>query len=378
MPARNLATLRDAGPRWRYYGALLWLPLQPAGALTLLFLGVVVTILSKEGLFAIAPLFILMSCYFKYSFVLLDEVVVGHYEAPVLSVEMILASLGEFRFLLPLILVIVLFFAGGAGQYFIGRIGAALLGVLMLACLPTVLAVQGWTGHLAHSLNPRSCARMARALGSDQLWVTACTLAIVALTTVVPGRIPGMPRPLRISLALYCWLAVLAVVGGAVYANRERVGEHIALIIPRELDTAAQDLQTQRQRWLDLVYGAWRANARDQAWKLVLERIEHHADPLSELHWLYQQSAAWQSPLFSNRVAQERVSLLLRADREGEALRSVRERLALDPAFRPRAAEDAQRLAQLAQRWGDRDTAAALTQSAPAQSAADSSVPRVS
>jgi hypothetical protein len=366
MPARNLAALRDAGPRWRYYGALLWLPLQPAGTLTLLFLGVVLTILLKEGLLAIVPLIILMSWYFKYSFALLDDVVVGHYEAPVLSVEMIMASLGEVRLLLPLILVIAAFFAGGAGRYFIGKLGAAVLGVLMLACLPVVLAVQGWTGRLAHSLNPHSCARMVRALGSDQLWVTGCTLAIVALTTALPDWIPGVPRPLRISLALYCWLAVLSVVGGAVFANRQRLGEHIALIIPQELDTAAQDLQTQRQRWLDLVYGAWRANARDQAWKLVLERIEHHADPLPELRWLYERSTAWQSPLFSNRVAQEMVSQLLRADREGEALRSVRERLALDPAFRPRAAEDAQRLAQLAQRWGDRDTAAALEQSAPA------------
>ncbi len=80
----------------------------------------VLTILLRDGLLAVAPLLILMSWYFKYSFALLDDVVVGRYEAPVLSVEMIMASLGEFRSLLPLILVIVVFFAGGAGRYFIG------------------------------------------------------------------------------------------------------------------------------------------------------------------------------------------------------------------------------------------------------------------
>jgi hypothetical protein len=365
MPPRSLASLRDGRPRWRYYGRLLGLPLQPAGALTMLFLGVVLTILSKAGLFAAAPLFILMSWYFKYSFALLDEVVVGRSEAPVLSLEMIMASVGEFRLLLPLILVIVAFFAGGAGRYFIGRPGAALLGAVLLVCLPTVLAVQAWTGRLSHSLDPRSCAHMARALGPDWLWVTAGTLAIVALTTVLAARAPAVPTALRISLALYCWLAVIALVGGAVYANRERVAARIALIIPLEADTTARDLQIERQRWLDLIYGAWRANAREQVWKLVRERLGQSADPLSELRWLYEHSGVWQAPVFSNRVAQEQVALLLHADREGEALRLVRERLALDAGFRPRATEDAQRLAQLAQRWGDRDTATALSHPAP-------------
>ncbi len=366
MPApRHLGALRAGRPRWWYYGALLCLPLQIAGALTLLALGLVLTILLKGGMLALPGVIILLSWFFKYSFALLDDVVAGRYEAPVLSIEMITASLGEFRFLLPLILVIAAFFATGAGRYFIGTLGAALLGVLLLACLPVVLAVQGWTGRLSYGLSPRSCVRMARALGPDQLWVTGCTLALVALTLVVPAWIAGMPTALRVVLALYCWLAVLAVVGGAVHANRESVAGQIALIVPRELDTAAGDLAAQRQRWLDLIYGAWRANAREQAWQLVLERIGHSADPLPELRWLYEHCAGWQSLPFSNRVAQEMVALLLRSEREGEALRSLRERLALDPAFRPRAAEDARRLAELAQRWGDRDTAAALRQSAP-------------
>lgn len=364
MPARTLAGLRASWPGWGYYGAMLWLPLRPAGTLTLLALGLMLTLLLKARLLGIPGLIILMSWFFKYSFALLDDLVAGRYEAPVLSIEMISASLGEFRFLLPLILVTAAFFAAGAGRYFVGIAATVAISIVLLVCLPVVLAVQGWTGRLSHGLNPRSCARMARALGSDLLWVNAGTLAVVAGATVVPAWIPDFPTALRIALALYCWLAVLALIGGAVYANRESVAEHIALIIPHELDTAARDLETERQRWLDLIYGAWRANAREQAWKLVLERIEHHADPLRELRWLYDHSGGWQSPLFSNRVAQEMLSLLLRADREGEALRCFRERLALDPQFRPRGPAEARRLAELARRWGDRDCEAALRQAA--------------
>jgi hypothetical protein len=364
MTPRDLEALRAGVPHWRYYAALLCLPLRPAGALTLLVLGLVLALLLKAGLLGIPGLIILLSWYFKYSFALLDELVAGHYEAPVLSIEMISASLGEFRFLLPLILVIAAFFATGAGRYFIGAAATAALAIVLLAVLPAVLAVQGWTGRLSHGLSPRSCWLMLRALGRDALWLMGCTLAIVAVSVVAPGLITPLPRAVRIALGLYGWLAILTVVGGAVHANQESVGERIALIVPRELGTEQRDLAAQRQRWLDLIYGAWRAQARDNAWQLVMERIAHSTDPLPELRWLHEHSSGWQAPQFATRVAQEMISLLLRQDREGEALRSAREQLARDPLFRPRGADESRRLAELAQRWGDRDTAGALLQSA--------------
>jgi len=204
---------------------------------------------------------------------------------------------------------------------------------------------------------------MVRSLGRDYLWVLGCTFAAAAACTVIPGMVPHVPSVLRIALLLYAWLAMIAVIGGALRANLDDIADEIPLVIRETRPTGADELEVDRQRWMDTIYGAWRGNARDNAWRFTLERIDHSTDPLSELQWLYAHSIQWQQPLFSNRVAQEIVSLLLREDREAEALRSVRERLALSADFRPRTAEESSRLALLARQWGDRDTAQALLES---------------
>ncbi len=355
----------SAGPllpratRGRYYAAVLLIPLRLAGACTLIVLSAVLALSLKAGLYGVPAVLILMTWFFKYSFEFLDGLVAGYTEAPVLSLETITGSLGELRCLLPLILVVAAFFATGAARYFAGQALAAAAGACLLVCLPAVLAVQGWTGRLSLSLNPRTCLIMARALGPDYLWALGCIITVTVVCSILPWTIP-LPSMLRIALLLYSWLALIAVIGGALHANLADIGVRIPLVVPHTHSAEAEDLEGVRQRWTDTIYSAWRGNARDNAWRFTMERIDSSADPLRELQWLYAQSAAWQQPLFSNRVMQEIVSLLLKHDREGEALRSVRDRLALEPSFRPRTADEAHQLGQLARQWGDRSTAEAL------------------
>ncbi|HEX4024628.1 MAG TPA: hypothetical protein VHX52_07990 [Steroidobacteraceae bacterium] len=352
--------------RWRRFGTLLVIPLRPAGALTLVFIAVLVTLMLKAGLFAIPGLLILGTWYFKYSFAFLDALVNGQTEAPVLSIEMIMASLDEFRFLLPLILAIVAFFAFGAARYFVGSIVTALLAIVMLLILPAVVAVQGWTGRLSHSLGPAVCWRMARTLGTDYICALSCIAGLLAIDAVLGFLVPQAPRILQIVLFLYAWLAAIAVIGGALRANREVLSERIPLIIPEIAPPALDEAAHERARWIDAIYGALRANNRDNVWHLVMERVQGVSHPLRELQWLYERIAAWHPVPFPNRVAQEVISRLLAEDREGEALRLVRERVALDSAFRPSNAEEGQRLAQLAERWRDHATAEALKKAFPA------------
>jgi hypothetical protein len=336
------------------------IPLRLAGACTLIVLSALLAVSLKAGLFGIPAVLILMTWFFKYSFEFLDALVAGRTEAPVLSLETITGSLGEFRCLLPLILVIAAFFATGAARFFAGFAAAAVIAACLLVCLPAVLAVQGWTGRLSYSLNPRTCLTMARSLGPDYLWTLGCIFAVMVICCLIPWMIPHVPSMLRIALLLYTWLALIAAVGGALHAHLVDIGTRIQLVIPQAHSTSAEELEAARQRWTDTIYSAWRGNAQDNAWRFTMERIESSTDPLQELQWLYAHSAAWQQPLFSNRVVQEIVSLLLKHDREGEALRSVREQLLLDPGFRPRSAEETRRLGQLARQWGDRSTAVAL------------------
>src|SRR5579872_2194682 len=133
---------------------LLLIPLQPVALLTVLLLAAVLAISLWAGAFGLPLVLILLGWTFKYSFVFLDRLVAGDREAPVLAVEMIVTSMGEARSLLPLIITAFAFFATGAGAFLVGAILSAVAAVLLLAILPAVLAVQGWTGRLAHSVSP--------------------------------------------------------------------------------------------------------------------------------------------------------------------------------------------------------------------------------
>ncbi|HTT05135.1 MAG TPA: hypothetical protein VMF64_07585 [Steroidobacteraceae bacterium] len=350
--------------RWRQYGAWLLMPLRTSGIFTLVFVAVGLTVLLKSGWLALPGVFILATWYFKYSFAFLDALVAGQREAPVLSVEMIMASLDEFRFLLPLILCIVAFFAFGAAGYFVGTILAIVLAGVMLTVVPAVIAVQGWTGRLSHSLDPMVSVHMARALGRDYIWVLACIAGLVLLCALA-ALLPVSPLLIRVGVSLYAWLGTIAVIGGALHVNRETLSELIPLIIPEIAPPSIDAAARERERWIDLMYGALRANNRDNVWNVVMERVQTVAHPLPELQWLYERVAAWRPFPFPNRVAQEIITRLLAEDREGEALRLARARLALDPSFRTLDAHEAHRLAQLAERWRDQGTADALKKAFP-------------
>jgi hypothetical protein len=83
------------------YGFLLLMPLRLAPLLTLIVLSFVLTVALRVGVYGLPLVFILLTWLFKYSFVFLDRLVIGDVEPPVLSVEMVMTSLGEWRSLLP-------------------------------------------------------------------------------------------------------------------------------------------------------------------------------------------------------------------------------------------------------------------------------------
>lgn len=341
-------------------GLLLFIPLRPAGLISLIVLSAVLTVSLKTGPFGVPLVVILLSWYFRYSFAFLDRLSAGNTEAPVLSVEMIVSSMGEFRWLLPLILVAVAFFASGAANFLLGVAVATVASLALLACLPVVLVIQGWTGRLSHSLNPRVCRIVIENFGTDYVWMVLWVIGIAALCVAVPSVIDGTPRMLRIALWLYAWLGVIAIAGGALFANRERLSETLPLVLPELQPRSLDDLAAEREAWLDRIYGAWRGKAFENAYRLVIEHVEQSTEPLQELNWLLSRASTWEPRQLSNRIAQELVSRLLAEAREGQALRLVKERRSVDPGFGLQNRDDALRLAHLATQWGDRELAAAL------------------
>jgi hypothetical protein len=279
---------------------------------------------------------------------------------PVLSMEMIMGTMGEFRWLVPLLLVVVAFFSTGAASFLLGRIIAAFAAAMILGALPAMLVIQGWTGRVAHSLDPRLWWRVAQVMRSDYAALVGCAAALALACIAAPPVIGDVPRVLRFALALYAWMALIAAAGGALFRHREALGEVLPLIITKLRPQSAEELAHEREAWLDDIYGSWRGGNRGAALERIAARVDQSEDALAELRWLLDRAAAWESPALANHVATDLVSRLLRVDREGEALRIVRQRVAADPGFRPRDAAERRRLGEVAAQWRDADTARQL------------------
>ena len=135
------------------------------GALTLLLIFTVgFDFAFHAGLMGIPCGAALTSWFFKYCFVLLDSIIVGAVEPPVLSVEMI-NPLSEQR---PLGQALII--AGGVAlTLWLGRTAGPaagwLCGALWLAALPASIATLGLTSNIVRAVWPPDLWEMIRGIG---------------------------------------------------------------------------------------------------------------------------------------------------------------------------------------------------------------------
>jgi hypothetical protein len=332
-------------------------PLQTAPLLLILVFSVLMTLAIGARLFGIALGLFLLAGFFRYLFVLLDELVDGRANAPVLSIEM-MNPVGEHRSLMALAFVIGLFFGTGAAVHWFGWPLAIVVGVFVLSVLIAIVAVQAVTGSLAQSLNPVRFVGLALRLGSDFVLLVSFALALCLLAGAASAL--GAPRVVQIALFMYAWLSEIALIGGVLYERRMDIAledAHEPEFV--ELDQSAA-VEQARQRNLDRIYAEWRGGAHRNAWDSVMAHLAQCADPLFELNWLYMRAKAWPDHRFASRLAQELLPRLLAQRRNGEALDLLRERLSATADFRPIAGADLIRLAQIARDAGDRRVAREL------------------
>jgi hypothetical protein len=327
----------------------------PSAAITIVVLSVALAIASKVGLFGWPLGFILLSWLFKYSFATLDELASGAKEAPVLSVEMVMHSVGEWRTLLPLILVVIAFVLTGANSFFFGPVPGSLLGIVVLIGLPAVLAVQGWTGGARQSLNPYICVKMAQALGGGYAWIVGVT-AVLAAVCLVALNTPT-PAFLRFGLLIYTWLALIVLTGGMLFERRAQIEQQTDFLGEQRELPERDPVAERRKEAIDTIYAHWRSGSMNDAWHAVCRHLDASEDQLAELRFLFMRTLTWQPPKFTQRVAQELVSRLLAANREGEALVVTRGQLKADAKFRPLASSELIRLARIAKDNTDTATA---------------------
>ena len=155
------------------------MPLQTAPLLLIGTFSILLVVAAKAGLIGIPLGLILLSWFSKYSFVLMDRLAEGVVEPPVLSIEMV-NPLDEQRPMILLLMAIGLFYASDAASYWIGESGALVLMFAVGALLPAVVAVQGATGMVVQSLNPRRVLGLIVRLRGDYLLI----LGFIALVWV--------------------------------------------------------------------------------------------------------------------------------------------------------------------------------------------------
>jgi hypothetical protein len=329
-------------------------PLRIAPLLLIVFFSVLMMLAIKATLFGIALGIFLLSGFFKYSFVLLDQLADGRTDPPVLSIEM-MNPIGESRSLPVLIFVVAVFFASNAAVYWFGSLLSVVVGVLVLAVLIAIIAVQGATGSLAQSLNPVRSWRLILRLRGDYVLVLACAFTLCAITGL--ARSVGFPLILQIALFMYAWLALFSLIGGLLYERRVELGLDDAYDVETIGSDDGAELERARQQTIDRVYAEWRGGSHKNAWQSVASYLAQSAEPLAELRWLYERTKAWPDQRLPNRLAQEMLPRLLAERRSGEALDTLRERLRSSADFRPLASADLVHLVQLARDAGDRRVA---------------------
>jgi hypothetical protein len=333
-------------------------PLKVVPLLLIIVFSGLLTLAARATLFGIPLGLVVIFGFINYSFILLDSLIEGIAEPPVLSIEMMNAATGH-RGLATLVVVISIFFGSNVGSYWFGQAFSVALGIVTASVLPAVIAVQGVTGAVVQSLNPVRCFLLASRLGRDYLVIVVSVVVLYALAYTVI-RVSALPFIVRIAVFLYAWLAVFTLIGSVLHERRADIRVDDAYEPePVQIDRNAEH-ERQRDRQIDAIYAEWRGGAQKNTWQSVVTLLERSSDPVAESRWLYERVARWPDSSLAVRLAQDLVPRLLAEKRNSEVLDLVNERLQADPDFRPLTSATLLRVAHVARDGGDRRIARAL------------------
>jgi hypothetical protein len=358
------------------------LPLHKAPLLLIGTFSIVLTFFVQGGLFGLYIAVVLASFLFAYGFALLDAAVHGRTEPPVLSFEMV--SPVERRSLALLALLLAFYFVTAQLQTVIGEGWVAVLRILLLALVPSMVAAMSVTGRVINALNPvaviGTILRIPVAYGVLLITIGVLWYVPLSLLRIMGRSLPNILHKesllpwhilsevgfygfvvgiVGMVLFMYLWLAMFACIGGTIYERRKELEIDAAASPERIAARANAELERQRDKIMDRVFAETRGGALGNAGNTVRNLIEEAQAPLDVCRWLYARAATTDQRL-AGYLAQLTLPRLLNAKSTGEALKMVRERLAVDQDFRPLTGEQLSQLAQLARDGGQRSIARQL------------------
>jgi uncharacterized protein YejL (UPF0352 family) len=329
-------------------------PFHSTPLLLVLTFSIGLLIALQAGLVGIPLGWVLLSWFFKYCFVLLDSLVAGEDEPPVLSIEMV-NPVSEQR---PWTLALLILLEGmlvAALQRHAGPATGWIAVTLLVWVLPAHVAVLGFTRNPFLAVWPPALFSLIRALGRDYIFLNAVML--VCAYIVYWMALHGVSIAPALFATQMLFLLTFALVGGAMFEHRLELGIESKTRRERLAERDAREHESERRRMLDRAYSGFRARKPLEGWKEVEMWLQLHARAkmqLVEYRAVLEATSKWDDVRVADRLANDLVAILLAKRANGEALMVVEQRLATNPRYQVLPPAQAVRIAELAAAAGKR------------------------
>jgi len=317
---------------------------------------------------------VLLVWLFNYAYVLLEQIAHGARAPPVLAVEM-LNPMNEPRPLLQLAIVLAVGGLLRLVDWYISPWLALVLAILAGIALPASIGALGVGDTILQAVNPLALWQIMRSLHLAYAGIVALVLFYGLALGLLAER-ALLPSWVLIPVAQFAWLSVYALIGGGLYEQRAALG-HEAIDTPERRAARAQlDVERERARFMDTVYGEARGGNLAGAWHTIQHELARQNHAFAYNDWMFVRLSALDDRRLATRLAQDYLSRALGRD-NALVTRLVRRCLAQDPAFRPRSAAETLRIAELARLAGDRASAQTLLLGFEQRFPGDSALPQV-
>jgi len=168
--------------------------------------------------------------------------------------------------------------------------------------LPAIAAVQVAKDRALQALDPRDWFYLLRWMKTDYLLVLAGILIywLAAYILVVTPLGEYVPLFIEVALLMFGWIAVQALLGGAI--RERRISDPDDSPVERFEEAESQEqIERHRERKIDRIYGEWRSGAQKNAWQTLMREVQDSGDALVELRWMLERIAKWDEPRLMNR-----------------------------------------------------------------------------
>jgi hypothetical protein len=322
------------------------------GALTLGFV-----LALNVGLAGIVLALLLLAWLFNYAYVLLEHIANGAREPPVLAVEM-LNPVNEARPLLQLSIVLLVYGALSLLAHYLGNALALALEVLAFIALPASIGALGVGNNFLQAINPVALWHIMQSLRMAYVGIVMVVLTYGLGLSLLASR-SLLPPWLLLVLAQFAWLSVFSLIGGSLYEQRHALG-HEAIDTPeRRAARERWELERERGRFMDTVYGEARGGNLAGAWHTIERELALQNYAFEFYDWLLERLGGLDNRRLATRLAQDYITRALARD-NARVTRLLQRCLAADPQFRPRSGAETLRVAELSRLAGDRTSAQAL------------------